>query len=168
MPGVQDEVEAHLKSLRRYACALVGNTSDADDLVQEAVKRAIYYCADGREIKDVRAYLFTILHNVRTDQAVKAQRGGPQVPIDDDGPQLPCAATQESTVECRQLGAALRQLPESQRQVVLLVGMEGMAYREAAEALGLPIGTIMSRLNRGRQRLRELMASDRRPGSGRS
>lgn len=152
--GLQD----HIRGLRRYAMALVGNPVEADDLVQEALKRALVYIRAGREIRDIRAYLFTVLHNVRVDQVSKATKNGPHVPIEEIGIQLACPPRQDMRLGYRDLSKALTRLPAQQREVILLVGLEGLSYRSAAEVLGIPIGTVMSRLNRGRENLRRHMA----------
>lgn len=152
--GIVDGLDVHIRGLRRYAMALVGDPSEADDLVQETLKRALSYLRDGREIRDLRAYLFTILHNVRADQLSKAAKTGTVVSIDDITVQPSYAATQDARLQCRDLLAALGRLPAAQREVVLLVGLEGLSYKGAAEVLGVPIGTVMSRLNRGREQLR--------------
>lgn len=155
-PG--DGLRDHIRGLRRYAMALVGSPVEADDLVQEALKRALVYIRAGREIRDVRAYLFTVLHNVRVDQVSKATKNGPHVPIDEIEAQLSCPARHDMRLHCRDLSKALACLPAQQREVILLVGLEGLSYRGAAEVLGIPIGTVMSRLNRGRENLRRQMS----------
>lgn len=146
----------HIQALRRYANVLIGNHADADDLVQEALKRALIYLERDREIANLRAYLFTILHNVRKDALKKQTRAGTQVPIE-DAPLVSEEASAPDRVACVEVLQAMRQLSEEHRQLLLLVGVEGMSYREAAEILGLPIGTVMSRLNRARAALRDVL-----------
>lgn len=150
----------YILSLRRYAIALVGNREDADDLVQECLARALARTVAWNRVRNVRAYLFTILHNLYVDRASSRKNAGIVVPIETAEAQLSTPACQEHGLRLRDLERALRLLPEEFRQVVLLVGMEGMSYRDAATALGVPVGTVMSRLSRGRETLRELMASD--------
>ncbi|HUF86706.1 MAG TPA: RNA polymerase sigma factor [Thermohalobaculum sp.] len=146
----------HIQALRRYANVLVGNHADADDLVQEALKRALAYLDRDRQIENLRAYLFTILHNVRNDALRKRARAGTQVPVE-DMPLISEQASETDRIACIQVIQAMQRLSEEHRQVLLLVGVEGMSYRETAEILNLPIGTVMSRLNRARTALRELL-----------
>ncbi len=150
----------YILSLRRYAMALVGNREDADDLVQECLARALARTVAWNQVRNVRAYLFTILHNLYVDRAGSRKKAGIVVPIETAEAQLSTPACQEQGLRLRDLERALRLLPEEFRQVVLLVGMEGMSYRDTATALDVPVGTVMSRLSRGRETLRELMASD--------
>lgn len=146
----------HIQALRRYANVLVGNHADADDLVQEALKRALTYLESDRQIDNLRAYLFTILHNARNDALKKQARSGTQVPVEEQT-LVSEATSQADRVACNEVIQAMQRLSEDHRQVLLLVGVEGMSYRETAEILGLPIGTVMSRLNRARASLREVL-----------
>jgi RNA polymerase sigma-70 factor (ECF subfamily) len=150
------EVAVHIPRLRRYARALVGERHAADDLVQDTLERAINKFHLWRPGSDLRAWLFTIMHNVFVNQ-LRARGARPEEPLDES---LDVAALSSSVdrLEMRDLDAALALLPVEQREVVLLVGMEELSYAEAAKALGVPIGTVMSRLFRGRERLRTLMA----------
>lgn len=154
----QDLIE-HIQALRRFATALVGNAADADDLVQEALKRALVYLDGERQIDNLRAYLFTILHNVRIDALKRDARAGRQVPVEDTQ-LISEAASQADRVACQETLGAMQRLSEEHRQVLLLVGVEGMSYREAADVLDLPIGTVMSRLSRARTALRGILAVD--------
>lgn len=146
----------HIQALRRYANVLVGNHADADDLVQEALKRALTYLESDRQIDNLRAYLFTILHNARNDALKKQARSGTQVPVEDQT-LVSEATSQTDRIACNEVIQAMQRLSEDHRQVLLLVGVEGMSYRETAEILDLPIGTVMSRLNRARAALREVL-----------
>lgn len=145
-----------IQALRRYANVLVGHPADADDLVQETLKRALTYLEGDRQIDNLRAYLFTILHNARNDALRKRARSGTQIPID-DMPLVSEAASQADRIACNEALQAIQRLSEEHRQLLLLVGVEGMSYRECAEILGLPIGTVMSRLNRARAALRNVL-----------
>jgi len=149
----------HIRALRRYASALVGNHADADDLVQEALKRALVYFDGERQIDNLRAYLFTILHNVRIDLLKQKSRAGTQIPVDDVALAAGSASPSDHFA-CRQIVEAIRHLSEEHREVLLLVGLEGMSYRETAEVLGLKIGTVMSRLSRARAELRRIVDID--------
>lgn len=152
-----DGVVAEVKSLRRYARALTGDPELADDLVQETLRRALTYRQAGKEIRDLRAYLFTILHNVRVDNLARKSRWGNVVPIGEGTPQLSAPATQDLSVEYREVVDALAKLSEDQRAVILLIGLEGHSYKDTAEILGIPLGTVMSRLSRAREALRGLL-----------
>lgn len=155
-PDLSAEIVNHVGALRRYARALVSNPADADDLVQECLTRVLAQMRAWREVRDLRAYLFTTLHNVFVDTGRRKRSAGNEVPIDDVVGRLSSPATQHVRLEVRDMMDALAQLPREQREVVLLVGMEGMSYLEAAEIVGVPIGTVMSRLSRGREALRQL------------
>jgi len=142
--------------LRRYARALTGERAAADDLVQDTLERAWRKLALWRPGSDLRAWLFTIMHNVFVNQ-VRARRLVP-LALDD-------AALAETigggdpgpATDLMDLDRALARLPDEQRAVLLLVGLEQFSYQEAADVLAVPIGTVMSRLHRGRERLRELL-----------
>ncbi len=153
---VDDEVLEHVSGLRRYALLLVGDPHDADDLVQECLVRVIAQTRSWLKVKDLRAYLFTTLHNVFIDGHRRRQARRSDVPIETVIADLLAPPRQQDWVELRDLVAALQLLPKEQREVVLLVGLEGMSYLEAANVLGVPVGTVMSRLSRGREALRRL------------
>lgn len=146
---------AEMPRLRRYARAMLGDRAAADDLVQDTLERAWSRFAQWRAGSDLRAWLFGIMHNLRVDQL---RRGGlPTCPLDDDTVDVPTRPTQSDRLEVMDLESALRQLPDEQREVLLLVALEEMSYAEIAAALGIPLGTVMSRLSRGRERLRQVM-----------
>jgi len=145
----------YIPRLRRYARALTGDPSAADDLVQDALERALVKQSLWREGTDLRAWLFTVMHNVFVNQ-VRSAAVSRTVQLDDSIAEQPQPQSTDR-LEIRDLDAALQALPEEQRTVVLLVGLEQMTYDEAARVLEVPIGTVMSRLSRGRERLRRLM-----------
>ena len=150
-----DELLTWVPRLRRYARALAGNRDDADDLVQDTLERAWAKSALWRGVADMRGWLFSIMHNLHVD-GVRRPRVATQT-IDDDTPEVAMAPTQGERLAVLDLQAALDQLPVEQKEIVLLVALEDMAYAEIATTLGIPIGTVMSRLSRGRERLRALM-----------
>jgi RNA polymerase sigma factor (sigma-70 family) len=150
-----DELLTWVPRLRRYARALAGNRDDADDLVQDTLERAWAKSALWRGVADMRGWLFSIMHNLHVD-GVRRPRVATQT-IDDDTPEVAMAPTQGERLAVLELQAALDQLPVEQKEIVLLVALEDMAYAEVAKTLGIPIGTVMSRLSRGRERLRALM-----------
>ena len=141
--------------LRRYARALAGNRDDADDLVQDTLERAWARSGLWRGVADMRAWLFSIMHNLHVD-AIRRPRIT-TVTMDDDTPEVAMAPTQGERLAVLDLQAALDLLPIEQKEIVLLVALEDMAYADVAKTLGIPIGTVMSRLSRGRERLRGLM-----------
>ncbi|HEY4541254.1 MAG TPA: RNA polymerase sigma factor [Noviherbaspirillum sp.] len=139
---------ACIPRLRRYARALVGNGAAADDLVQDTMERAWRHLSGWRASSDMRAWLFGIMHNLHVDQL---RRAGPAFDTLDEDAALPAVRdSQSDLLAVRDLDAALALLPPEQRAVVLLVGLEEMRYEEVANTLGIPVGTVMSRLARGR------------------
>jgi len=155
--GVQ--VAQYVPRLRRYALALTGDRYRADDLVQDTLERGWNKFHLWRPGSDLRAWLFTIMHNTFVNQL---RRGGAQqdagVPLDEQALEVPVRPTQENALELRDLELALTRLPGEYREVILLVGLENLRYEEVAEVLGIPVGTVMSRLSRGREQLRRLTA----------
>ena len=147
--------------LRRYARALAGNRDDADDLVQDTLERAWAKAGLWRGVADMRAWLFSIMHNLHADGVRRPKLH--TVTMDDDTPEVPVAPKQGERLAVLDLQAALDLLPVEQKEIVLLVALEDMAYADVAKALGIPIGTVMSRLSRGRERLRALMEGRDQP-----
>ena len=140
--------------LRRYARALVGDRASADDLVQDTLERAWAKLHLYRRGTDLRAWLFTVMHNVHVNK-VRATRVTDT--LEDELPELAQRASQGDTLLLRDLDRAIARLPSEQRAVLLLVTLEEMSYEEVARALGIPIGTVMSRLSRAREKLRMMM-----------
>jgi RNA polymerase sigma-70 factor (ECF subfamily) len=150
------DIEAEIPRLRRYARALTRDVVSADDLVQDCLTRALGKLHLWQEGSDLRAWLFTILHNQYVNHIRRAVREGAAVTLNDTEPMLSRAPQQGKRLELRDLERAITQLPEEQRSVILLVGLEGMRYEEVAAVLDVPVGTIRSRLSRGREALRRL------------
>ena len=146
---------AELPRLRRYARAMVGDRAVADDLVQDTLERGWSCLAQWRPGSDLRAWLFGIMHNLRVDQ-LRCQGPNTQ-PLGEAESEAPMRATQSDRLEVNDLAAALARLPEEQRAVLLLVALEEMSYEQIASTLGIPLGTVMSRLSRGRERLRLML-----------
>ena len=137
--------------LRRYARALLHDRAAADDLVQDCLERAISRWHQRRAEGSTRTWLFTILHNLAVNRMRASARRGPHVEIDET--MVVTAPDQEDALRHRDLLRALDALSEDHRSVLLLVSVEDLSYSETAEVLGVPIGTVMSRLARGRERL---------------
>lgn len=150
-------LETEIPRLRRYARALTRDSSRADDLVQSCLVRAI-----GKEHlwhpgTDLRAWLFTILHNQHVNGIRRSVREGVRVPVEEGAPVLTVSPNALASLQLRDLERAIATLPEEQRKVILLVGLEGMSYDKVAAILGVPVGTVRSRLSRGREMLRRRM-----------
>jgi RNA polymerase sigma factor (sigma-70 family) len=156
MPFQADELEAQIPQLRRYARALTGDAWAADDLVQDTLERACDRWQLWKAGSDLRAWLFTLMHNLFIDGARRAMRQqGHRVDIDDVAHEL--AAPASSPDSAIDLQRCLLRLPNEQREVLLLVALQDLAYDEVARMMGTPVGTVMSRLSRARARLRDLM-----------
>ena len=158
MASRRDAVAAEIPRLRRYAWALLGDDGEADDLIQDTLERALARLEQWREGDSPRKWLFSILHNLHVDGLRRKSRRPPHVGLDNVGvdQSLPAA----DGASGRDLDRALHLLSVEQRRVVLLVGLEGLSCAETAEVLAVPVGTVMSRLARGRDRLRSLMDYD--------
>ena len=156
-------LEAEIPRLRRYARALTRDVSRADDLVQSCLTRAVAKQHLWQHGTDLRAWLFTILHNQHVNDVRRSIREGTLVELA-DAPQLTVQSNAIPALQLRDLEAALSKLAPEQRQVILLVGLEGMAYDEVAAVLNVPVGTVRSRLSRGRDQLRRLMGIEEKPG----
>jgi RNA polymerase sigma-70 factor (ECF subfamily) len=155
---MQDEsaqLVACIPRLRRYARALIGDRTGADDLVQDTMERGWHNLSSWRRGSDMRAWLFGIMHNLHVDQIRKPSVS--TVVLDDDTPMPSFNAPQTDRLEIRDMESALKMLPAEQREILLLVALEEMTYEEVATALRIPAGTVMSRLSRARERLRALM-----------
>ena len=153
MSDAQSLIEL-IPRLRRYARALVGDRAASDDLVQDTLERAWAKLHLYRRGTDLRAWLFTVMHNVHVNR-LRATR--PTDPLEDEMPELAQRATQGDALVVRDLERAIGALPPAQREVLLLVALEDLSYEETARALGIPIGTVMSRLSRARHKLRTMM-----------
>jgi RNA polymerase sigma factor (sigma-70 family) len=140
--------------LRRYARALVSDRAAADDLVQDTLERAWAKLHLYRRGTDLRAWLFTVMHNVHVNK-VRATRATDT--LDDEMPELAQRAAQGDSLVVRDLDRSIALLPAEQRSVLLLVTLEDMSYEEVARTLGIPMGTVMSRLSRAREKLRAMM-----------
>ncbi|KIL98685.1 DNA-directed RNA polymerase specialized sigma subunit sigma24-like protein [Paramagnetospirillum magnetotacticum MS-1] len=157
MSKIESQIEAEIPGLRRYARALSGDVSQADDLVQDCLERALSRLTLWRRDSNLRAWLFTILRHVWIDE-LRRRKIRPELNgMDDVMDSAATAPNQMDRLAVRDLGAALALLAPEQREAVLLVGLEAMSYAEVAAVTGVPVGTVMSRLKRGRDRLALLM-----------
>ena len=150
----------HIPSLRRYAIALLRDRTLADDLVQDTLERGLNKFSLFQRGSDVRAWLFTIMHNLFVNQLPNARKWLQNAPPEDipSGDELA-----EEMVTARDFMHALQLLSVEQRAIILLIGLEQLSYEEAATVLNLPVGTVMSRLARARERLRVLMNGETGP-----
>jgi RNA polymerase sigma factor (sigma-70 family) len=150
------EIEACIPRLRRYARVLLGgHHASADDLVQDTLERAWRKIHFWRWGSDLRPWLFSIMHNLHVDQSRRGQISTQS--LDDTEFEASVPPSQDDMLVIQNLQDALRHLHEDQRTVVLLVAVEQLSYQDVARTLGIPLGTVMSRLSRGRTRLRALM-----------
>jgi RNA polymerase sigma-70 factor, ECF subfamily len=154
-------LEAQIPRLRRYARALTRDFSRADDLVQNCLTRAVAKQHLWQYGTDLRAWLFTILHHQHVNDVRRSIREGSHVMLE-ALPELTAQPDAMAVLQLRDLEAALGRLQLEQRQVILLVGLEDMSYEEVASVLNLPVGTVRSRLSRGRGQLRRLMGMEER------
>ena len=155
MQDERDRLIACIPRLRRYARALLGDRTGADDLVQDTMERGWKKLSTWQRGSDMRAWLFGIMHNLHVDQVRKPSL--PTEELDEDTPAMVSHHQVSDGLEMRDLDTALRSLPPEQREILLLVALEEMSYEEVAATLGLPLGTVMSRLSRARQKLRAHM-----------
>jgi RNA polymerase sigma-70 factor, ECF subfamily len=153
-------LEAEIPRLRRYARALCRDAAAADDLVQDCLCRALRKSHLFQPNTDLRAWLFTMLHNLHVNGVRRSVRQRSSVPFEDVEPLLTESPAQGAGLTLRDLDRAMGEISEEQRQVLLLVGLEAMSYEEVATILDVPIGIVRSRLSRGRERLRELIGHD--------
>lgn len=154
------DIVGQLGALRRYARSLVRDGAEAEDLVHDALVRAYERRATFRRDGNLRAWLLSILHNGFVDrmrsrraEVARAERAAELAPAGVEAPQ-------DHAVRLAQVREAFLDLPEEQRAALHLVAIEGLTYQEAADALGVPVGTVMSRIGRARAALRAIEGSD--------
>lgn len=157
MAGTVELIEAEIPRLRRYARSLVREPERADDLVQESLERALGAADSWRPGTNLRAWLFTILRNCHINQIRRSRR---EVGVIDQGsepPMLAVSGGQEASVALGEVRRAYAKLSSEHREILMLIAVEGLAYEEAAAVLGVPLGTVRSRLSRARRTLRDLL-----------
>ena len=157
-----DQLEACVPALRRYARALTRSADLADDLVQDCLERAISRRGLFRPSGPIRAWLFTILLNLHRNALRASHRRGETLDIDTI-PEPAIPAPQPGHIALAELARTIDTLPLEQKEALLLVALEGLAYQEAADILEIPIGTLMSRLGRARAALRVLTGTPAEP-----
>lgn len=152
------QLSAELPHLRRFARGLTGDAALADDLVQDCVERAMLKVHLYDPARPLRAWLYAILRNIFIGGLRRDGRSTVVKTVDDlsDG-EGAVAAAQEERISVRLIGEALERLPPAHREVIVLVGLEEMSYRDVAEIIGVPMGTVMSRLSRARTQLRDIL-----------
>jgi len=160
-----EAVAAEIPRLRRYARALLGDDGEADDLIQDTLERALARLPQWREGDNPRKWLFSILHNLHVDGLRRRSRRPPHVGLESVG--VDQSSPSADAASGGDIDRALQLLSGEQRRVVLLIGLEGLSYAETAEILSIPVGTVMSRLARGRDRLRMLVEYEGGDRSGR-
>lgn len=143
--------------LRRFAAGLSGSTVDGDDLCQATIERALVNRTKWREGTRLDSWMYTMMRNIWIDELRTRQRRGQTFIGEEAGAAVGAEGAQESTMELSNVDRALSRLPDEQREAVLLVMVEGYAYKEAAEIVGCPVGTLNSRLVRGRDALLQLL-----------
>jgi RNA polymerase sigma-70 factor (ECF subfamily) len=154
--AASDSLVGHIADLRRYARSLTGDSWAADDLVQDTLERACQRWQLWAVGSDLRAWLFTLMHNLFIDAARRAVRqAGQRVEVEDVAHEL--VGSPGAPEQALDLQRCLLRLPAEQREVLLLVTLQDLGYEEVARITGVPVGTVMSRLSRARSRLRELM-----------
>jgi RNA polymerase sigma-70 factor (ECF subfamily) len=140
--------------MRRYARALTGNAEAADDLVQDSLERAISRFDQFQAGTNLRAWLFTIVHNMRCDHHRRSVRRPMEIPIDDAPQEASTRANQADALHLADFRRAFARLSEPHREVLALIGLEGLDYQRAADILGVEVGTVKSRVFRARESLR--------------
>lgn len=166
-PGESQAIEQHIPALSRYARALARDPDRADDLVQDCLERAVARFEQFRPGTNLRTWLFTILHNLHCDALRRQRRRGIHVPIEEWTNIAPRQVEQPWAMQMRDFHRAFHTLDENDQKILLLIGLEGCTYEEAAEVLDVAIGTVKSRLFRARERLRAVEGEMARPSLAR-
>jgi RNA polymerase sigma-70 factor (ECF subfamily) len=161
-------IDQQIPRLRRYARALTRNPGQADDLVQDTLLRALAKQQLWQPDTNLRGWLFTLMHNQYVNDVRRSAREGQTVEIDTMSNGLAATTDPTASRQLHELRRALAQLPDEQREAILLVGLEGLSYAETAAILAVPVGTVRSRLSRGRDNLRRLMDMPERAPSPRA
>ncbi|WP_370190663.1 RNA polymerase sigma factor [Qipengyuania sp.] len=156
-PSFEQDLLAMLPRLRRFATGLCGNPADGDDLCQMSIERALANRDKWQDGTRLDSWMYRIMRNLWIDEGRATTRRRETFVAEEAGLSVGGDGAQESAVELSMVDRAMQQLPEEQREAVLLVMVEGYAYKEAAEIVGCPVGTLNSRLVRGRDALLEIL-----------
>ena len=160
-------LQACIPSLQRYALVLLRERQGVEDLVHDCLVQALTHMRTRRPDADIRPWLFSIMHNLFISQKRRERTRGHEIQIDSliDGGErrINVDATQEDRLRWSDLLHGLNQLPLELRLIIMLVSVEDLSYAAVGEVLHIPIGTVMSRLSRGRERLRRIMAGEEQP-----
>jgi len=160
----RSRLTAEVPYLRRFARGLARDASLADDLVQDCIERALVKEHLYDPTRQLRSWLYAILRNLHLSGLRRKGRAGVVKTVDDLAPEEEAiAGEQEAHAGVRSIAEALDRLPDLHREVVLLIALDDMSYREVAEVLGVPVGTVMSRLSRAREALRTILDGGERP-----
>lgn len=163
MNDVRKQIEKHLPALQRYAMSLAYNPTTAQDLVQECAVRALSKAHLYNSGSNLRAWLFTILHNLHISEA-RQRAKWPSVQNPEDAiDRLAVQPAQPAATMLNDVGDAMAQLPKQLRRVLMSVGVEGKTYEEVSQEFHIPIGTVKSRCSRARQMLHHRLNSQRKP-----
>lgn len=146
-----------LPKMRRFACGLTGSTADGDDLCQMTIERALARRNQWQEGTRLDSWMYKIMRNLFIDEIRASRRRSETFVGEEAGLSVGSSGGQEASVELAMIDRAMMQLPDEQREAVLLVMVEGCSYKEAAEIVGCPVGTLNSRLVRGRDALQGLL-----------
>lgn len=149
--------------LRRYARSLIPDKQNSDDLVQDCLDRAWSRMSQWQTGSDMRAWLFTIMHNLHVNSVRSRQRQARVESLHDHEPMDQRTPGQEGIMQMHDLQFALDQLSDEQREILMLVCVEGMGYEEVARVLAIAPGTVMSRLHRARETLRRILKGEQSP-----
>jgi RNA polymerase sigma-70 factor (ECF subfamily) len=160
MSDFHSRLEEQIPRLRRYARALTRDANRADDLVQDTLVRALAKQHLWQDGTNLRAWLFTLMHNQHVNDVRRSNREGGNIDVNEMAAVLVATTDPTASRQLRELERSLARLPLEQREAILLVGLEGLRYDEAADILDVPIGTVRSRLSRGREALRRLMGME--------
>jgi RNA polymerase sigma-70 factor, ECF subfamily len=157
MDDLHQLIEAAIPKLRRYAQVLLRDKESADDLVQETLLRGLDKLHLYRSGTDLRAWLFTLMHNQYVNDVRRSARQGEKVAVEQV--LLVSPASQIANLELRDLESAIDRLPDQRRRTLLLIALDGMTYDEVARLCGVPMGTVRSRLSRAREELHQMTGS---------
>lgn len=155
--NLHNDLHQHVCGLHRYARALSRDEDVARDLVQECLTQALANAHRFRPDSNLRAWLYTILRNLYISRIRRIRAAPTEISISEVAAQLARPSEQISKLEFADLLTALDRIDDDQREALILISVEGLSYKEAADILGVPVGTVTSRLSRGREALRQLL-----------